>query len=95
MTETQFDTEDWKQYKREVQSRKAIKRERRTKYILDLKNKGYEIEMFTEYHFRIKKPGSNAILDLYPTSAKYHILNTGKGGRFKNITRFVNKIFNN
>lgn len=52
-----------------------------TPQILALENYGFTVRRITDYHYRV-----NEVLDLYPTSRRWHNLRTGKRGGYGHET---------
>jgi hypothetical protein len=71
-------TEFWRDYRHEMQERRAKRLPGQQKEIEDLQPE-FDVRMITEYQFRV-----NESVDLYPVRRRYHVLANGRRGRFKN-----------
>jgi hypothetical protein len=49
----QFESEDWRDYRREQQERRAARLPIRVKEIMALQLEGYAVRKMTEYQFRV------------------------------------------
>lgn len=95
MTKTRRDepnetTEWWRQVRHDQAERRRVRRERAATDILALQHHGYLVNRLTAYQYRI-----DGVLDLFPTSTRYHHLPTNRrGGYLKAIdcaTRFLGR----
>lgn len=75
---------EWKEIQQIKLEKKARKRASETDILLTLKEDGFEIQSFTLYHFRV-----NGVLDIFPTSKKFHDIKADKRGRYKDVLDFV------
>jgi hypothetical protein len=82
------DSELWKEYRTEQQERRANRLPVRTKQILSLRDKGYQVEKKTPYQYRI-----NNTLDIFPIHNLYHDIRLNKRGGFQNVVKFVKDYF--
>lgn len=81
-------TEMWKQYRADMQERKAERRENRTKEIIKFCEKhSVSYKFLSDYQIRI-----NNEIDIYTTYPKYHNIATNKRDRIKNLTGFLNSL---
>lgn len=48
----------------------------------------YSIKYFTQYQFRV-----NGVLDIYPSSQRYHDIKANKRGSYKNMEGFIDSFF--
>ena len=89
-----METEDWKEYKKEIQNKKSDRRTTRTDEVLKLNDAGYKVIPLTNYQFRIHKDGSNKKVDIFPTNNKYHYITENKRGVINtSYIEFVNQLF--
>ncbi len=77
----------WKDYRKQQKERREIRLPIRTKEILSLKNL-FKIEEITPYQFRI-----NQQIDIYPLHNRYHILETGERGGYREAKVFLMEFF--
>lgn len=81
-------TEMWKQYRAEIQGRKAERRENRINQIIKFCEKhSISYKFLSGYQIRL-----NNELDIFPTYPKYHNIVTGKRGTIRNLDKFLNNL---
>lgn len=70
-----------------IKARKAARFQKNNAF-LD-KVTGFVRTELTPYQIRISHPDVGDFVDLYPTNQRYHILKTGKRGRYKTAQGFL------
>lgn len=78
--------DDFKEYRKAQQERRAARLPVRTKEICNLVMDGYSVERMTDYQFRI-----NDRLDIYPIHNRYHDIKSGERGGFKTLKGLLMK----
>lgn len=82
--------EDFQQYREQEQRRKQSARDQNVPYILRLRESGYSVREITPFQFRI-----NNVLDIFPTSRKFHYLPSNQRGRINtSFEKFVKEKLN-
>ena len=76
--------EAFREAKNALRTVRDVRRRHTTPKIKALRGDGFEVKELTEYHYRI-----NGVLDLFPTSNKWHDLTTGKRGRARDLVDFA------
>jgi len=95
MTE-QFDSEDWKEYRKEQQNRRIKRFPHRVELILSLTQHGYIVTKLTPYQYRITRKKSKKTIDIYPVHLVFHDIGTGKRGQIfgeHKLIGFINSRF--
>lgn len=78
--------EMWKAHREDQKARRAQRLPVRTKEIENLEKLGYKIQQFSDFQFRV-----NGVLDLYPTSNRFHFLPNNKRGGYSNTQEVCKK----
>lgn len=73
------DADVWKEYRRAQQQRRSGRLPTRQLEILAMKQKGFDVQELTPYHFRI-----DGTLDLFPVHKLYHFLPLNVRGDYHN-----------
>ena len=78
------DEQPWRDSRLEQQERRRKRLPIRVAELMELKKAGFTIEQKTPYQFRV-----NGVLDIYPIHNRYHDLQTGERGGFRDVRDFV------
>lgn len=93
MVTHQNDSEDWKDFNREGQDRKARKRAELTEMVERFcVNNSIHLEKFTPYQFRLSKSMFNKV-DVYVTSSQVRVLKKGEKSKTVDLYRWLQKYF--
>ena len=80
-----WESEDFKEHRRDQQARRAKRLPGRQQLILDLTSSGYMVERLTDYQYRITKPGSLKRVDIFPIHMRYHNITDNRRGQIKGM----------
>lgn len=85
----QLDTEDWKEFRKELQEKKSVRRDKHTTEIFKFcVENSINVETKTAYHFRLTREPFTTV-DVFPTSSKVRILKTGSKFIKTSIIKFL------
>lgn len=80
-----WESEDFKDHRRDQQARRAKRLPVRQSIIEALIVIGYSVEKLTDYQYRITKPGSLVKVDIYPIHWRYHNITENRRGPIRGI----------
>lgn len=93
MTTYQNDTEDWKEWHKEGQERKARNRVELSELVERFcVNNSIYLEKKTPYQFRLSKSMFDRV-DVFPTTSKVHILKQGSKYQIVDLYRWLKKYY--
>jgi hypothetical protein len=76
--------DDFRAARKEQQERRAARLPVRTAEIERLSTAGYRVRRLTDYQFRVEEK-----LDLYPIHRRYHNIETGRRGQYRDAVAFA------